>query len=290
MCTQSSLFASLENAETLAGAEGFPLPSWATPAKRRDGGPWHVHVPNDGVVFSPFVEIFRGGSDMGYAFQDAAIQLEAVVSVAMPNCNDRMSDSPVDCHPELEGYVEQLRQKWRAVLAAAAYSTEADCLVIPDAGCGVFRNTPAHVGDAFGRILREEFQGRFAKVVIAFPGGPGGEEFARFAMDAFEGRAMNLPPPPTMSASVVPLAPGPQRGAARSVVWEFSVSRGFEPFDPSASMLAEEAYQRYKTTGQGSTAQVPSRGKIIVVDFVNMTQHLEGSAGRKRTLQRREVF
>merc|ERR1712098_790791 len=114
-------------------------------------------------------EFFREGSDVGYPFKAEAIMLEAVVSIAMPNCNEIISDSPVDCHPESAGYEAQLARKWRAVLVAAAHYTKADCLVVPDAGCGVFRNAPDLVGAVLGRLLREEFNGRFTEVILTFP-------------------------------------------------------------------------------------------------------------------------
>ena len=30
------------------------------PATKRDGGPWVSHLPDDGVLLSPKVEVFRG--------------------------------------------------------------------------------------------------------------------------------------------------------------------------------------------------------------------------------------
>jgi len=126
-----------------------------------------MHIPDDGAVLSPFVEVLRGGTNDGYPFKDQPVLLEAVVSVAMPNCNTKMSDSPVDKHPE--AYQDQLIRKWRAALMAAALYTRADCIVIPDAGCGVFRNDANQVGEALGTLLRTEFKGRFNEVVIAFP-------------------------------------------------------------------------------------------------------------------------
>lgn len=162
MCVQSTLPASLEVAAKLAQVAGAAAPEWALPPRRRDGSAWDMHIPMDCCVFSPLVEVFRGGTNEGYPFREVAVVLEAVVSVAMPNCNDRMADSPVDAHPEAEHYAAQLESKWRAVLAAASLcSPPADCLVVPDAGCGVFRNPPEQVGAALGKVLRFEFDGRF---------------------------------------------------------------------------------------------------------------------------------
>ena len=184
MCVQSSLYKSLEHGIGLAESAGVQAPTWVQPAKRRDGSPWVSHLPDDGVLLSPKVEVFRGGTNEGYPFLDEAVKLEAVVSVAMPNRNAKMSDSPVDAHPEDEAYKTQLLQKWRAVLTAASCCLEATSLVVPDAGCGVFYNPPEEVGTSLGEVLKE-FNGRFKRVLVAFPGGKAGEAFAEAAAAAF---------------------------------------------------------------------------------------------------------
>eukprot|EP00928_Gymnodinium_smaydae_P028103 TRINITY_DN21529_c0_g1_i1.p1 TRINITY_DN21529_c0_g1~~TRINITY_DN21529_c0_g1_i1.p1 ORF type:complete len:297 (+),score=35.51 TRINITY_DN21529_c0_g1_i1:59-892(+) len=86
MCVQSTLYASLERGEMLAKELGVKPSTAAVPTTARDGKPWRAHLPVDGVLFSPHVEIFRGGTLDGYPFFDVApAELEAVVSVAMPN-------------------------------------------------------------------------------------------------------------------------------------------------------------------------------------------------------------
>jgi len=187
ICMQSTLYPSLDKAMQLATKAGVHTVEWARPAKDKSGEDWHAHIPDDGVILSPCVDVFRQGTFQGYAFEKAAVGLEAIVSVAMPNCNDRMSDSPVDSHPDPQEYQAQLDRKWRATLAAAAFFTSANSLVVPDAGCGVFRNPPEQVGASLGRVLREEFMGRFDEVYIAFPGGSAGERFAASAVTAFGG-------------------------------------------------------------------------------------------------------
>ena len=79
-------------------------------------------------------------------------------------------------------YVAQLERKWRAVLVAAAYYTNANCLVVPDAGCGCYKNPPEVAGAVFGRILGQEFHGRFTRVLIA---AGRSTEFAKAAEEAF---------------------------------------------------------------------------------------------------------
>ncbi|CAE7467504.1 unnamed protein product, partial [Symbiodinium necroappetens] len=187
MCIQSTLYASLAKGVELAEQAKIRVPPWVQPPKRpKDGQDWVSHLPDDGALLSPAVEVFRSGTNNGYAFQEKAVCLEAVVSVAMPNCNAKMSDSPVDAHPDQEKYAEQLADKWRAVMAAASSRPDANVLVVPDAGCGVFFNPPEKVGQSFGKVLRDEFSGRFEGVVIAFPGGKAGEAFAAAAVEVFE--------------------------------------------------------------------------------------------------------
>merc|ERR1712151_1358238 len=94
---------------------------------------------------------------------------------------DAVRDSSKPAHTDAP-YVGQLERKWRAALAAAAYYTEADCLIVPDAGCGVFANPPDVVGAAFGRVLLKEFQGRFVDVLVTSHSGPSGEQFAEAAI------------------------------------------------------------------------------------------------------------
>eukprot|EP00438_Fugacium_kawagutii_P009241 Skav231852 [mRNA] locus=scaffold2307:16794:18047:+ [translate_table: standard] len=184
MCVQSSLYDSLERGIGLAEAAKVQAPSWARPAQKKDGTPWVSHLPDDGVLLSPKVEVFRDGTNDGYSFKDSVTLLSGIVSVAMPNCNEKMSDSPVDSNPDAEGYKTQLTKKWLAVLTAASACEEATTLVVPDAGCGVFYNPPEQVGESFGKALAE-FSGRFKQVFIAFPGGKAGEAFAAAATAAF---------------------------------------------------------------------------------------------------------
>jgi uncharacterized protein (TIGR02452 family) len=160
MCVQSTLYESLLKCYEMAKDANVMPPDWVKQ------GRWEQHIPDDGVFLSPKVEIFRKGSDEGYEFMDAPALLEAVVSVAMPNRNPGMRDSPVDAHPDPDMYKQQLKRKWRAVFTAAASFTEARTLVIPDAGCGVFRNDPHEVGVACGEVLREKFATCFDEIVI----------------------------------------------------------------------------------------------------------------------------
>merc|ERR1711924_386660 len=113
MCVQSTLYKSLEKIESLAHASNLVAPDWIEPRTKKSGAAWIVHIPDDGAALSPYVEVFREGTNEGYAFMDAATTITAVVSVAMPNCNKEVSDSPCDAHPDQEQYLNQLQRKWR---------------------------------------------------------------------------------------------------------------------------------------------------------------------------------
>jgi len=91
MCVQSTLFLSLHEAAKQAKRAGLEAPPWATPIRK-----WQMHIPEDGAVLSPHVEVFRENFLQGYAFADEATSLEAIVSMAMPNWNFRVADGPLD--------------------------------------------------------------------------------------------------------------------------------------------------------------------------------------------------
>jgi len=140
LCAQSTLYPSLEAAARQACAKHILDSRYA-----------HPNIPEDGVVFSPGVEMLREQAGDGYRDLPNPVKLVAVVSVAMPNRNCEDPISPVD---RLDGdeYRALLGRKFRALLSAVAQS-KADVLVMPDVGCGVFRNKPGEVGELFGAAL-----------------------------------------------------------------------------------------------------------------------------------------
>mmetsp|Transcript_55307 Transcript_55307/g.131932 ORF Transcript_55307/g.131932 Transcript_55307/m.131932 type:complete len:623 (+) Transcript_55307:82-1950(+) len=211
MCMQSALLKSLHAAESKAKAAGVKAPSYAVPRLPRHGGEWHCHVPEDGAILSPHVEVFRAGTTEGYPFLDEATCLTAIVSIAMPNCNDRVRDAPYDKPPSPEAYRTLLQQKFTAMLAACLMAN-ADTIVLPDVGCGVYGNDPEDVGFAFGRALASGFSHVFRDIHIV-----GGKEFAAAAEKAFasagaaevamrRGGARDFPS--TVAASAPPTASG----------------------------------------------------------------------------------
>jgi len=128
-----------------------------------------MHIPEDGVLLSPDVEIFRRGTDQGYALQMRPIPIAAVVSVAMYNKNGQVRDAPVDAPSDPAAYELGTSRKLQAMVHGAILAN-ADCLIVPDVGCGVFHNDPTVIGRLVGRAVQER-QGYFKKVV--FTGKPG---------------------------------------------------------------------------------------------------------------------
>jgi len=157
---QTTLFQSMLAARELASREGIMPPRCARPCAQ---GAWHCHIPETGVVLSPNVEVFRGSTDNGYPFLAAPVELAAIVSVAMPNCNPHMRDAPCDRPQSDSEYQQLLSQKFIATLGAAVLSG-ADVLVIPDVGCGVYGNNPEEVGKIFGNVLNMYFKGAFKEI------------------------------------------------------------------------------------------------------------------------------
>lgn len=269
MCIQSTLFPSLQLGEALAKKAGVVSPSFVP--CRRDGTPWTPHLPADGVLLSPSVEVFRSGTNEGYPFLATPFQLQAVISVAMPNCNPTMSDSPVDAPSDPVEYAEALKSRWHATLVAAIEAS-ANCVVLPDAGCGVFKNDPKAVGFALGEMLR--LLGRaFDQVVIASPA-PAGRVFAEAAAQALDPNPLAQLPEPTSPSS--PSGPS----------WLFETNHGFRPFFQDCQVVLEQKYKQFRSGGPAQV-WISSAGKNIKVDFQHMAQVVEGST-RTRAVQRME--
>ncbi|CAE7497531.1 unnamed protein product, partial [Symbiodinium pilosum] len=150
----------------------------------------HAHVPVDGCIVSPAVEVFREGSNSGYGFFEAPVRLQGFCSVAMFNMNPRVSDSPLDAPREFKAYCHQVKQKFRAVVFAAA-QLRAEVLVCPDVGCGVFGNDPQVLGTLFGEVLREPLpEGTIKEVLLT-----GQVSFAEAVKKAAAGEKVELTPP-----------------------------------------------------------------------------------------------
>lgn len=147
LCVQSTLFCSLSVAAQVK-------PDGAAPCR---------YIPEDGVVLSPHVEFFRGGTYDGYSFEANPVEICAIISVALPNCNPEVSDTPVDDFVDRSAYLDALLLRF-AALCNAAMTVRARVLVLPDVGCGVYKNDPADVGNAFRSEVCKIFAGAFDEI------------------------------------------------------------------------------------------------------------------------------
>lgn len=160
---QSTIFQSLALAQQLATQQGVEAPRCANPQYTRSGRPWDCHIPEDGVVLSPHVEVFRQDAHQGYPFMRIPVELAAILSVAMPNFNARVKDAPCDYPATEQEYYELIEKKFTALLGAASVAG-VDVLVMPAVGCGVYQNRADLVGHIFGDVLRRGFPGVFKEI------------------------------------------------------------------------------------------------------------------------------
>ena len=113
----------------------------------------------DHIIYSPRVPWFRTRSR-----DDAnTVFLASVITAPAPNAGVALQRDP-QSGPEIEA---TLRRRAGLVLAVAAHQRHRNVL-LGAWGCGVFRNNPAQVADAFGQWLESErFRGLFDRVVFA---------------------------------------------------------------------------------------------------------------------------
>eukprot|EP00397_Hematodinium_sp_SG-2012_P003721 GEMP01003729.1.p1 GENE.GEMP01003729.1~~GEMP01003729.1.p1 ORF type:complete len:1026 (+),score=158.52 GEMP01003729.1:71-3148(+) len=123
-----------------------------------------AYLPVQGVVLSPDVELFRKTSTSGYAFMFERQKLAGIISMAAFNRNSRIADSPVDAPKDKEVYESQLTDKWRSALVGAI-KLGCEVLIVPDVGCGVFKNDPALTGNCLNVVLRE-LHGHFREIIL----------------------------------------------------------------------------------------------------------------------------
>lgn len=135
LCTQSTLYLSLQRAIGLSETA--------------------VHIPDNGVVLSPDVEIFRAGTHQGYEFLSTVLELAAVVSIAMWNMNPKINDAPVDAPEDPDDYERTVELKWQAAFQASlSVDPPPKVIVVPDIGCGVYGNDPYTLGKIVGKCAR----------------------------------------------------------------------------------------------------------------------------------------
>lgn len=113
----------------------------------------------DHLIYSPSVPWFRTRS----RDKPDAVFLASVITAPAPNAGVALQRDP-DCGPDIDN---ALRRRAGLVLAVAATHGHRT-LLLGAWGCGVFRNSPALVADAFGSWLTSDrFRGVFDRVVFA---------------------------------------------------------------------------------------------------------------------------
>lgn len=119
----------------------------------------------DHMIYSPDVPFFR---DDRLELLDRPFML-SVITAPAPNAGEVLKRNP-SAEPVLR---ECLYERARRVLKVAAYHRH-HTLVLGAWGCGVFRNDPREVADAFAEAL-DRRRGHFLRVVFAIyePKGPG---------------------------------------------------------------------------------------------------------------------
>lgn len=138
----------------------------------------HHLVYTDHMIVSPRVPFFRGPS------QSLLPQPFLVAAISAPAPNALALERPWPEEYAGLDYETVLRRRAGMVLALAG---DSGCrqLVLGAWGCGVFRNDPLVVADAFGCWLEHDrFAGAFERVVFAIAGRSGGNRSAferRFA-------------------------------------------------------------------------------------------------------------
>lgn len=168
ICARSNFYFSLQEAARLAAAAGICEPS---------GQP--VHIPPDGTVVSPGVQIFRDSANRGYSPLSMPVTLAAVLSIsqlkrpcsqsssARRSTNGRPasqgSSRSVSPRPCMIEYVQDIRKKFETVLQAAN-NVRAEVLVISDSCCGDSTD-PLMLGHAFGCALQTS-RGQLLEVIL----------------------------------------------------------------------------------------------------------------------------
>jgi uncharacterized protein (TIGR02452 family) len=113
---------------------------------------------SDAMILSPNCPVFR--DDSGSLLEEP--QLVSFITSAAPNAGAVAENQPQD----LPRIAEVLRRRSEYVLALAAAHGYKQ-LVLGAWGCGVFRNDPAMVADAFVALLRGPWRGRFDRVLFS---------------------------------------------------------------------------------------------------------------------------
>ncbi|MEO3771991.1 TIGR02452 family protein [Micromonospora sp. B9E7] len=137
---------------------------------------------SDRVIYSPLVPVFR--DDKGNLLEQP--YTTSFLTAAAPNLGAIVRNQPADA----ADVPAVLNQRARRVLEVAA-AHGCRTIVLGGWGCGVFRNDPATVADAFAEALH--VVDRFDRVVFAIRDGLPGTPVYRTFVERFPGAAVESP-------------------------------------------------------------------------------------------------
>ena len=160
LCVQSTLHISLRRAAKLEEIILLNSP-------RGSHGPdqpkaWDPYIPEQSAVISPNVQFFRRGPEHGFPFLRNPVEVAAVITIAMPNCNPLLVDHPLDVPEDPKEHRRLLKANIAAGLEAAAMRSRV--VVIPELGCGPQQNDPKIVGSIVESLLLDRFYSAFSEV------------------------------------------------------------------------------------------------------------------------------
>lgn len=118
-----------------------------------------IHIPEDGIVLSKDVQVFRGGYAQGYPPLADPIYVAAVLSMSLPNMKSKYAiNVHLHGHPNVGASKStrhaMLVKKFGMVIQGAC-DAQASILVMSDEGHEATANDPAVLGTAFGLALTE---------------------------------------------------------------------------------------------------------------------------------------
>ena len=123
------------------------------------------------MIFSPHVPVFR--RDCDYELLE-----ELYLCSFITSCAVNLRDAGDVAQSEKEKSKQIMKARALRVLQVAAYHG-IDVLILGAWGCGVFKNEPTDVADAF-RAALTKMKGRFRAVFFAVPGGKDDENYLAF--------------------------------------------------------------------------------------------------------------
>ena len=134
-------------------------------------------IPEEGVIFSPYVTFFRGTYEEGYKFQKPFKC--SVISSAAPNLG---SSNVLALLTGKDGiplkldkrYYETMKARIRTILRAGRlFQPSADTIVLGAFGCGAFHNPPEQIAQMFKEVLEEaSIQNLYRDIIFAIKENP----------------------------------------------------------------------------------------------------------------------